>query len=148
MKSKTSTKSSESYSIVLQNQPIDHTIPSSHVATNKNNTLGDKTMTDVQTIASTLIEAGEVVGFRFVDHEVAVGDELQNSYVWDGDEKTEDELPGTCAFESWTSFVKYAQYSRGAGKCVVITGRDKGRGTDFAGEIYVAEAVVVAVMEW
>lgn len=105
-------------------------------------------MNDAQKTAAELIEAGEVVGFRFVDHAVELGQQLDNSYVWDGDVKTDDELPGTCAFESWTDFVRYAQYSRGCGKCVVITGRSKGRGTDFAGEIYIADAVVVAVMEW
>lgn len=109
---------------------------------------GDAEMNDIQKIAAELIEANEVVGFRFVDHAVEVGQCLDNSFVWDGDEKTDTELAGTCAFESWSTFVKYAQYSRGCGKCVVITGRDKGRGTDFVGEIYVGDAVVVAVMEW
>lgn len=105
-------------------------------------------MNEAQTIAADLIEAGEVVGFRFVDHAVEVGQYLDNSFVWDGDIKTDCELPGTCAFESWSEFAKYAQYSKGCGKCVVITGRAKGRGTDFVGEIYIADAVVVAVMEW
>lgn len=105
-------------------------------------------MNEAQTAATKLIEAGEIVGFRFVEIAVEVGQFLDNSFVWDGDEKTDTELPGTCAFESWSTFVKYAQYSRGCGKCVVITGRDKGRGTDFVGEIYVGDAVVVAVMEW
>ena len=105
-------------------------------------------MNDAQTTAAKLIEAGEVVGFRFVDHAVHVGQCLDNSFVWDGDEKTDIELSGTCAFESWDAFEKYAQYSRGCGKCVVVTGSHKGRGTDFVGEIYVGDAVVVAVMEW
>ena len=106
------------------------------------------TMNDTRKETSGIIEAGEVVGFRWVDHEVNVGDELDNSYVWDGDEKTEDELPGTCAFASWSAMTKYAQYSRGLGKIIVITGDDAGRGTDFADEIYISKATVVAVMDW
>ena len=78
------------------------------------------TSTDLQAIAAELMEAGDVVGFRFVDHAVAVGDELSNSFVWDGDDKTDDELPGTCAFEGWTAMATYAQYSRGCGKIVAI----------------------------
>jgi len=102
----------------------------------------------LETIANDLIEAGEVVGFRFVDHDVTVGDELGNSYVWDGDDKTDEELPGTCAFESWTAMAKYAQYSQGCGKIVVLTGDSAGRGTDFADEVYISDATVVAVLEW
>jgi hypothetical protein len=99
--------------------------------------------------ANQLIEAGQVCGFRFVDHAVSVGDKLANSFVWDGGEPTSVELPGTCAFESWSSMVEYAQYSKGiGGKIVLITGDNAGRGTDFADEIYVANAVVVAVMAW
>lgn len=109
---------------------------------------GDTEMTDAQAIAAKLIEAGEVVGFRFVDHEVEVGQQLNNSRIWDGDNPTEDELPGTCAFGAWKDFAKYAQYSRGCGKCVVITGTDKGSWHDIAGEIVIGDAVVVAVMEW
>lgn len=99
--------------------------------------------------ANELIAAGQVCGFRFCGHVVNVGDELGNSCVWDGDEKTDDELPGTCAFESWSAMVKYAQYSKGiGGKIALITGDNAGRGTDFADEIYVANAKVVAVMAW
>lgn len=103
----------------------------------------------LQQQANELIAAGQVCGFRFCDHEVNVGDELGNSFVWDGDEQTSDELPGTCAFESWSAMVKYAQYSKGiGGKIVLITGDNAGRGTDFADEIYIANAKVVAVMAW
>ena len=102
----------------------------------------------LQESANELIEAGESVGFRFVDHEVAVGAQLDNSFVWDGDEKTDDELPGTCVFESWSAMAKYAQYSKGCGKIVLVSGDHAGRGTDFADEVYISDATVVAVMDW
>lgn len=106
-------------------------------------------MTSLESQASELIAAGQVCGFRFCDHDVSVGDLLDNSCVWDGDTKTDDELPGTCAFESWSAMVNYAQYSKGiGGKIVLITGDKAGRGTDFADEIYIANAKVVAVMSW
>ena len=103
----------------------------------------------MQEQAIELIEAGESCGFRFCDHEVSVGDDLCNSFVWDGDVKLDEELPGTCAFASFQAMAKYAQYSKGiGGKIVLISGEDKGRGTDFADEIYIGNAKVVAVMAW
>jgi hypothetical protein len=109
---------------------------------------GNDKMT-IEQQANELIAAGQVCGFRFVDHAVSVGDELGNSFVWDGDEITNEELAGTCAFESWSAMVKYAQYSKGiGGHIVLITGDDAGRGTDFADEIYISNAKVVAVMAW
>jgi hypothetical protein len=103
----------------------------------------------IQEQAVELIAAGTVCGFRFIDHDVSVGDKLAASSVWDGDKKLDDELPGTCAFQSWSAMESYAQYSRGiGGKIVLITGDNAGRGTDFADEVYISDAVVVAVMEW
>jgi hypothetical protein len=99
--------------------------------------------------ANELIAAGQVCGFRFCDHKVSVGQTLDNSYIWDGDEKTDEQLPGVCAFESWSAMAKYAQYSKGiGGHIVVVTGDNAGRGTDFADECYIANATVVAVMAW
>lgn len=106
------------------------------------------TINDLQQVASLAIKNGDCVGFRFVDHEVAVGDILENSFEWDGDEKTDDELPGTCAFATWKGMEKYAAYSHGAGRVVVIKGRFAGHGNDMADEILVADAEVIAVLEW
>ena len=96
-------------------------------------------------------ENHEAVGFRFIDKffgsEPTVGDELENSHVWDGDEPTEDELRGTCAFADWADMEKYAQYSKGAGWIVVIGGTDEGRG-DIAGEILIGTAQVLEVIKW
>jgi hypothetical protein len=100
-------------------------------------------------LAKQLTDAGETIGYRFCDYEVAVGDELDNSFVWDGDQKTDDELPGVCAFSTWEAIADYAKHSKGiGGKIVLVTGEFAGHGTDFADEIYVKWAEVVAVIDW
>lgn len=92
---------------------------------------------------------GEHVGFRFVTKPVNIGDELDNSYVWDGDQITDDELPGTAAFSSWKAIEEYAKHSKGiGGQVLLISGGDAGRGTDFADEIYIANAKVVGAISW
>lgn len=105
------------------------------------------TIADLKAIAENLTD--ETTGYRFCDYEVAVGDILENSYVWDGDEKTDDELPGTCCFKTWEALESYAKYSKGiGGKIVLIKGDFAGYGQDFADEIHIADAEVVAVIEW
>lgn len=53
------------------------------------------------------------IGYRYLDASAEVGDELDNSYVWDGDEWTNEELPGTCAFSTIDAVIEYAKYSKG-----------------------------------
>jgi hypothetical protein len=96
-----------------------------------------------------LTASGVFHGFRFVDHSVSVGDALRVSYNWDGDVMTDDELPGTCAFSSLRDCLEYAKYSKGIdGSVILISGEDKGCGTDFGSEIYVGDAVVEVVVAW
>ena len=106
-------------------------------------------MTDLQAIAKLTAKDGDTVGFRFVDHAVSVGDTLEASFAWDGDVKTDSELAGTCAFTTWRAAEKYAQYSRGiGGSMIVIKGRFAGYGDDMVDEVLIADAEVIAVIEW
>jgi len=68
--------------------------------------------------------------------------------VWDGDEITEDELSGTCCFETREQIEEYAKYSNGTGWIVTIGGDDEGRGDDFVGEILISDAEVLEVSLW
>jgi hypothetical protein len=93
----------------------------------------------------------EITGYRFVnkfdDAKPSVGDVLNNSFTWDGDERTDDELAGTCAFETVEQCEKYAQYSKGCGWIIEIGGYDEGYG-DLDGEILIGDATVISVREW
>ena len=94
----------------------------------------------------------ESVGFRFIsrtfEQEPSVGAGLQNSFSWDGDEQTEDELRGVCCFADQEDVEKYAAHSKGCGWVVTVGGEDEGRGDDFDGEIIIGEAIVLSVQEW
>ena len=87
----------------------------------------------------------EKTGYRFVsnwdDNEPKVGDSLNASFVWDGEEITKDQLPGTCAFETRDQVEEYAKYS--TGWILKIGGDDAGYGHDMVGEILIANAVVI-----
>lgn len=107
-------------------------------------------MTTLEQKAAELIKAGECCGFRYIEGDVAVGDVLANSHMWDDDTPTDVELPGTCAYDSWQALVDHYKYNRGLGKVVLITGDFAGRGMEVGEphEVHIANAVVVAVMEW
>jgi hypothetical protein len=90
----------------------------------------------------------EMKAYRFEKKKVAVDDTLENSHVWDGDQVTDDELPGVCAFETRMQAEKYAQYSHNIGKIVEIEGERAGSGLDMVGEVIIRDAVVTAIYEW
>ena len=74
--------------------------------------------------------------------EPTIGDVLPQSNVWDGDEETDEELPGTCAFATRAAVDEYAQWSHGW--IVEIEGEQVATG-DLPYEVIIADAVVMAV---
>lgn len=94
----------------------------------------------------------EITGYRFISrdysNEPKVGDLLDRSHIWDGDEITETQLDGTCCFETLAQTENYAKYSKGNGWIVKIGGNYAGRGDDFVGEIIIDSAVVLTVNPW
>ena len=91
----------------------------------------------------------ETIGFRFISpdfsSEPKVGDILENSNIWDGDEPTNDELNGTCAFSTLEECEEYSKYSKGW--IVKIGGENAGYG-DLAGELLIGNAEVLEVTKW
>jgi len=103
------------------------------------------------TKTNTTDNQNEVIGYRFiaewdVDEPPKIGDRLDHSYRWEGDERTDDELGGTCAFETREDIEEYTAYSRGCGWIVTITGELAGWG-ELPGEIIVRDATVTEVEE-
>jgi hypothetical protein len=94
----------------------------------------------------------EYTGWRYMDSsfdaEPTVGDILPTSYVWDGDEQTDDQLDGTCAFETREQVENYAQHSKGCGWLVQLGGNSMSWGSDMVGEVIIRDAVVIAVEKW
>ena len=92
-----------------------------------------------------------MIGYRYIDNyyngPVRVGDNLQNSFVWDGDEPTDEELPGTCCFDSLDALKEYAKWSKGCGVLVVVKGEFEQYG-DLPNEVLISDAKVVEVIEW
>jgi hypothetical protein len=83
----------------------------------------------------------EVTGWRYIDGEAKPGDTLPNSYNWD----TEEELDGTCAFETREACEAYARFSSG---CIAqIGGTDQGWG-EMAEEMIIGDAVVISAENW
>jgi len=91
----------------------------------------------------------ESTGYRFISRHYAerpqVGDVLDASFVWDGDEMTDEELAGTCCLETLPACKEYARYS--TGWIVQVGGYDEGRG-ELPGEIIISDATVVQVTDW
>ena len=94
----------------------------------------------------------EITGYRFISSsysaEPQIGQILERSFAWDGDEITEDELNGTCCFETRKQIEKYAQYSKGKGWIVMVGGDFGGYGPDMIGEILIDNAEVLEVIKW
>ena len=88
-------------------------------------------------------------GWRYVDGSDApqVGALLDPSYVWDGDEPTDEELPGTCAWDTRAACETYAQYSHGCGWLVEVSGEYAGSGSEPA-EIILTDALVISAERW
>lgn len=83
------------------------------------------------------------LGYRYCRHVPVIGAELERSHVWDDyDNRTDEELSGTCCFRSWDLAAEYAKYSIGA--LVLVRGLRTGGG-DMPYEAIIDEAEVVAV---
>lgn len=97
-------------------------------------------------MTTTLTDKYEASGYRFIDadfgSEPKKGDFLDNSFVWDGDEITETELDGTCAFDSYEKVKDYAKYSTG---WIVRIGGDLAGYGDLSGEILIKSATVLEI---
>lgn len=94
----------------------------------------------------------ETTGFRFISRDFSpepkIGDELDRSFVWDGDQITDNELSGTCCFDSREQIEEYAKWSKGNGWIVRVGGENAGSGDDFEGEILIDNAEVLEVSPW
>lgn len=103
-------------------------------------------------IYSPMLTSHEIIGYRFIcsdfDSEPKIGEVLGNSFAWDGDQPTSDELGGTCCFESRKQVEEYAKYSKGCGWIIRVGGDLKSRGDDLVGEIIVRNAEVLEVEAW
>jgi hypothetical protein len=93
-----------------------------------------------------------MTGYRFISQldgatRPEVGTVLPVSYVWHGDEQTDRQLDGTCAFATLAACVEYARWS--TGWIVRIEGervRNHRSNRRVAGEIVLADAVVKAIV--
>ncbi len=97
----------------------------------------------MKTLTTTTMKT--IAGYRVMDTEPTVGTSLRNSFVWDGDEITDVELPGTCAFSSLAAARKYGRWSRGFW-IVALTGEVVQSG-DLPGEVIVRDAVIAQIVE-
>jgi len=86
----------------------------------------------------------EHTGYRYDDRNLAVGDDIPDSHVWDGDERTDDELDGVCCFETLEQAREYGRWSKGI--IVKVGGSHMSYGDDLEGEIIIRDAVVVEIM--
>lgn len=87
----------------------------------------------------------EIAGYRVMDTEPVVGSAIRNSFVWDGDEITDVELPGACAFSTLAAARKYGQWSRGF--WIVALAGEVVRSGELAGEVIIRDAVIAGIVE-
>lgn len=84
-------------------------------------------------------------GWRFSEEKFEIGDELPNSYEWEGDEQTDIELSGTSIFDSISDLLEYAKYS--TGYVFLVFGTNNGSGQE-PGESIMSEATVLQSWSW
>jgi hypothetical protein len=84
-------------------------------------------------------------GWRYQETAPVVGSILAHSNVWVEDEPTDEELPGTCCFETVEACEKYAQWSKGY---IIEVEGVRICGGDLADETIIDEARVVSVRNW
>jgi len=82
--------------------------------------------------------------YRYIEEgEPQVGDILPTSYVWDGDEWTDEQLPGTCCFSSIQAIIEYSQWCE-TGWIVIVSG-DPLKTGELPYEVIIREAEVISV---
>lgn len=86
----------------------------------------------------------ETIAYRVQDEAPVVGQTLERSYVWAGDEPTEERLQGTCAFETEEQARRYGKAGTGL-YLVEITG-DRVMAGALVGEVIIRDAVVRRVV--
>jgi len=84
------------------------------------------------------------VAYRFVEDKPKIGAVLPHSSEWDGDNPTDEELPGTSTWETLQMAREYAQWSSG---WIVAVGGSHVRWGQEAGERLLANATVLAIVE-
>ena len=87
-----------------------------------------------------------MIGYRYSDEPKTTGEKLPPSYAWDGDERTDRQLRGTCAFEALASCQRYAQWSHGY--ILTLDGEQVGTDEDLPGGIILSDPVVIGVARW
>ena len=95
----------------------------------------------VRTISSMITDT---IAYRVQDEAPVVGQTLDRSYVWDGDEPTEERLQGTCAFETEAQARSYG--SAGSGLYLVEIIGDRVMAGALVGEVIIRDAVVLRVI--
>lgn len=86
----------------------------------------------------------EIKAYRVQDEAPVVGATLDRSYVWDGDEPTEERLQGTCAFETEAQARGYGK--AGSGLYLVEMDGERVMAGALNGEVIVRDAVVSRVI--
>jgi hypothetical protein len=85
------------------------------------------------------------IGWRFSETKFEIGEELPHSWVWDGDQWTDEALPGTCVFEDLNQVKEYAKYSKGY---ILLVGGVEIKTGDEPGELIFDEAKVFGIWDW
>ncbi len=97
-------------------------------------------MVTVEELTEMMIEDFDL-GYRYCAEPVGKGQVLPHSHVWDGDQRTDEELPGVCCFETMEQAKRYAQWSDG--QIVMVAGVSHGGG-ELAGEVIIEPSGIVA----
>lgn len=87
----------------------------------------------------------EITGYRVVETLPVIGETLGRSYVWDGDQITDEALPGTCAFSTLAAAREYGRWSRGF--WIIGLAGERACWGDLAYEVIIRDAVVVEIIE-
>jgi len=85
-----------------------------------------------------------VIAYRVVESKPAIGEKLEASLVWSGDEPTSDRLQGTSCWASLAKAREYGRYSKGYW-LIAVEGEHVMAG-ELAGEVVVRDAVVTEII--
>jgi len=86
----------------------------------------------------------DTIAYRVQDEAPTVGQTLDRSYVWSGDEPTDERLQGTCAFDTEIAARRYGK--AGSGLYLVEISGDRVMAGELVGEVIIRDAVVTRVI--
>lgn len=92
----------------------------------------------------TLFHMDTITAYRVVEVKPAVGEKLEASYVWAGDEPTSERLQGTSCWASLAKAREYGRYSKGF--WVIAVEGERVMAGELAGEVVVRDAVVTEIV--